>query len=339
MRYSIYIITVFFLSIVFSCTPPANDSSQASSNSQQHTSVEEATKGAEEINATGEEAQSLLPDESQQIVELPESHDCTIDTEVYEGNQQWFRGQSVLVAITADESTFDESLGVGHRLLVAYDTEDCSEIFKEILPVSVSADYPYYLTPVDSLKGELVGILGADRFFIYDVANNRLSKALNPKFRGNRELEDAQSGAIIGMETWGRYVIGYAEDKGSFVYNMTIPETPKQETAFAEYKQSDGSFASLYLLKEQEDNVQAVLPEYDLNERVFRLNPLMKEAAKISQQINKNALNNRYIVLRMQNENRTPVAIDMEKSQRISLPDAVQSKSTQEILEWVKKNS
>ncbi|MEL6945451.1 MAG: hypothetical protein AAFO82_22590, partial [Bacteroidota bacterium] len=253
-----------------------------------------------------------------------------------EGNQQWFRGKNTLVAITADESTFDEALGASHRILVAYNTEDCSEVFREILPISVSADYPYYLTPIDSIKGELVGVQGTDRLYVFDVANNLLSPVLNPDFKSNRQLEDAQSGAIVGMETWGRYLIGYVEDKGAFVYNLTIPKSPKQENAFAEYKQEDGSFASLFLLKEKGDDMQAVLPEYDMNQRKFALNPLLEEATNISQQINKNALNNRYIVLRAQDEARTPIAIDMEKNVRVELSTDMQGKSTQEILEWMK---
>ncbi|MEM0993354.1 MAG: hypothetical protein AAGI49_09985 [Bacteroidota bacterium] len=339
MRYSINIITVFLASVVFSCTPTGNDTTNSVASDTQNQAVNKGTSDSANTGTSEEIAKNFTPEALEEVVELPESHDCQIETEVYEGNQQWFRGQGVLVAITADESTFDESLGAGHRLLLAYDTEDCSEIFREVLPISVSADYPYYLTPIDSIKGELVGVLGSDRFFIYDVANNRLSKTLNPKFRSNRQYEDAQSGAIIGMETWGRYVIGYVEDGGSFVYNMTIPETPKQETAFAEYKQQDGSFAALFLLKEEGDEVQAVLPEYDLNKRRFSLNPLLEEAAEINQQINKNALNNRYIILRMQDGDRTPIAIDMETNKRVELPADIKTKPTQEILTWVKANS
>ncbi|MEL6721576.1 MAG: hypothetical protein AAFP82_22960, partial [Bacteroidota bacterium] len=190
--------------------------------------------------------------------------------------------------------------------------------------------------PIDSIKGELVGVQGTDRLYVFDVANNLLSPVLNPDFKSNRQLEDAQSGAIVGMETWGRYLIGYVEDKGAFVYNLTIPKSPKQENAFAEYKQEDGSFASLFLLKEKGDDMQAVLPEYDMNQRKFALNPLLEEATNISQQINKNALNNRYIVLRAQDEARTPIAIDMEKNVRVELSTDMQGKSTQEILEWMK---
>lgn len=269
---------------------------------------------------------------------FPESHDCIVEGEVYEGNQQWFRSRSVLVAITADASTFDEALGESHRVLVAYDTEDCSEIFREVLPISVSADYPYYLTSIDSLKGELIGILGADRLYVYDVANNQLSEPLNPEFKSNRQMADAQSGSITDVQTWGRYVIGFAEDAGSFVYNMTIPETPKQEDAFAEHKRDDGTYGSLFLLKAQDDKQQIVLPNYDMREREFNINPVLEEPAAVSQQINKSALNNRYIVIRLQDEARTPIAIDLETSERLELPENMKSKSTQEIVQWMKEN-
>jgi hypothetical protein len=276
-------------------------------------------------------------DIAEQRIELPESHDCQIDGEVYDGNQQWFRNKQTLVAITADESTFDEALGESHRVLVAYNTEDCSEVFREELPISISADYPYYLTPIDSLKGELIGILGSDRMYVYDVTNNKLSAPLNPEFKSNRQLEDAQSGAIMDIKTWGRYVIGFAEDAGSFVYNMTILDSPKQEEAFAEYKREAGDYSSLFLLQSNGDNKQQiVVPDYDIQANTFAINPMLAEAEAISQQVNKSALDNRYIVLRLKDEARTPVAIDMETGQRVELPEDMQSKTTKEIIDWMK---
>jgi len=336
MKYIINISYFLSLSLLFSCVGTTTDNSSTQSNKVADDQIENPTTDtAEENSAVTEEGG--VPEGSDIVVELPESHDCNVEGEVYEGNQQWFRGKNTLVAITANESTFDEALGASHRALVAYNTEDCSEIFREVLPVSVSADYPYYLTPIDSIKGELVGVQGTDRLYVFDVTNNILSPVLNPDFKSNRQLDDAQSGAIVGMETWGRYLIGYAEDKGAFVYNLTIPKSPKQENAFAEYKQKDGSFASLFLLKEKGNNMQAVLPEYDLNQRKFELNPMLAEATDISQQVNKNALDNRYIVLRMQDEARTPIAIDMEKNVRVELPADMKTKGTQEIVEWMKK--
>lgn len=324
--------------LIVSCVGTTTDSNTSQGNNIAADPAEDATTAVDttrdQANASEERG---MPEESDIVVELPESHDCKVETEVYEGNQQWFRGKNTLVAITADESTFDEALGASHRVLVAYNTEDCSEIFREVLPISVSADYPYYLTPIDSIRGELVGVQGTDRLYVFDVTNNVLSPVLNPDFKSNRQLDDAQSGAIVGMETWGRYLIGYAEDKGAFVYNLTIPKSPKQENAFAEYKQEDGSFASLFLLKEKGDNMQAVLPEYNMNQRQFALNPLLAEATEISQQVNKNALDNRFIVLRTKDEARTPIAIDMEKNTRVEIPSDMKEKSTQEIIEWMKK--
>lgn len=335
MKYIINISYFLSLMLIFSCVGTTTDSNTSEGNKIAPDPVKETTTMIDTTTQASEEIG--IPEESDIVVELPESHNCKIETEVYDGNQQWFRGKNTLVAITADESTFDEALGASHRVLVAYNTEDCSETFREVLPISVSADYPYYLTPIDSIKGELVGVQGTDRFYVFDVTNNVLSPVLNPDFKSNRQLDDAQSGAIVGMETWGRYLIGYAEDKGAFVYNLTIPKSPKQENAFAEYKQKDGSFASLFLLKEKGDDMQVVLPEYDMNQRQFALNPLLAEATNISQQVNKNALDNRFIVLRAKDEARTPIAIDMEKNMRVELPMDMKGKSTQEIVEWMKK--
>lgn len=262
--------------------------------------------------------------------------ECEVEGNVLENNQKWFPERDLLVSIVADESTEDPDFGESHRLVRVYDSEKCEKIFEEELPVNLSPDYPYYLMNVDSMDRRLVGILGSGMFYVYDMDNNKLSPQLKPQFKGERYYDDAQSGRILQMKTLGRYVIGYAEDIGTFVYNLTIPATPKQEKPTAEFMVSENDFSALFVLKADAEKEYAILPVYDANTRDFSLNMLTDSSSAINEQITKSAQDNRYIVLRKADEKRSAIAIDMQTKKRIELPEDVAVKNTQEVLAWVK---
>ena len=262
---------------------------------------------------------------------------CKVEGEVLENNQKWIPERDRLIAIVADKSTEDPDFGESHRLVRVYDSEACEVIFKQELPVNVSPDYPYYLMGVDSMDRRLVGILGTGQFYVYDLDNNLISPALKPQFKGQRYLDDAQSGNILQMETIGRYVVGYSEDIGPFVYNLTIPKSPKQEQPIAEYKVSERDFSSLFLLKAEEGKQYAILPEYNAENRSFALNTLTEEATPMSSQLTKSGKDTRYVVLRTTGTKPTAVAVDMQTKKRIALPAAIATKNTQEVLAWVKQ--
>lgn len=298
-----------------------------------------AAESPVEIQSVEEhEAQpSVATEVPEPMEELQANHNCTIEGELLDGNQQWFQAKTRLVSIVANEQTYDEALGESHRYFVVQNTENCQEVFSETLPVNLSPDYPYYLTSIDSLEGELVGIIGTNQFFVYDVMNNTLSQPLRPNFKGERYQEDAQSGMIVALETWGKYIVGYAEDEGVFAYNMTIPRSPKQVEPMAEYEKANENYTSLFLLKAAEDDQQALVPNYNANDRKFDLNPMLEAAQPIAQQMTKSAKNEQYVILRLDNKSKTAVAIDMQTGNRIALPDELTSKSDAEIRAWLSK--
>lgn len=273
-------------------------------------------------------------EESQKITKI--SHDCQVAGEVLEDNQQWFQAHSTLVAIIADESTTDEAYGPSHRIFVAYNTFDCSEKLRATLPVNFSPDFPYYLTTIDSLQGELIGIQAVDKFYVYDVINNKLSEAIAPSFGANRQMEDAQSGTILGLLPYGRYVVGYVEDHGVFAYNMTIPTTPKQETPFAEYQASDNDFSAMFLLKSKDKGEMPVAPSYDPNTGKLEINPLLEEPQEVSELKAKSPAANRYVILRLKDEKRTPVAVDLKTKRKVMIDAKLADKADAEILNSLK---
>ncbi|NJL76104.1 MAG: hypothetical protein HC892_14855 [Saprospiraceae bacterium] len=134
-------------------------------------------------------------------------------------------------------------------------------------------------------------------------------------------------------------MVGYTQDQGMFAYNMTIPQSPKQEQPFAEYQLEDESHTSLFLLKSSGDSVQVIIPKFNANERAMSVAPLMETPQLISQQVTKSAAaNSRFVVMRMRDVKKTPVAIDMKTGSKIELPEDIKSKANGEILTWLKNN-
>lgn len=327
MNFCKYLLYIACFTIFAAC---ASDNNQATDTTTPFSPVDE--QKAEEVVQDAKPVANITEFNTTTFKKL----ECKVAGNVLENNQKWVPDRDLLIAIVADESTEDPDFGESHRLIRVYDSDKCEIIFNEELPVNISPDYPYYLTSVDSMDCHLIGILGSGLFYVYDMDNNTLSKPLTPQFKGQRYLDDAQSGRILQMKTLGRYVIGHAEDVGTFVYNLTIPKTPKQEQPTAEYMISEQDFASLFVLKASEGNEYAILPSYNPEDFSFELNMLTEEAAPISEQIMKSAQDNRYIVLRKEGEQRQVIAVDMKTKTRIELPTEMASKNAQEVLKWVR---
>lgn len=269
--------------------------------------------------------------------------DCQVAGTVLDGNRFWAAGENLIVAIAADEPTADPNLGDSHRILEVYDGSNCQEVFKEILPVNRSADYPYYLSDITYNKtSHLIAIRGFDKFYVFDLAKRKLAGPLNPKFLNKRITEDAQSGSILRMEVWENYLIGYAEGMGPFVYDISNADNPQAALPLAEYELEKGTnYNSLFLLKSMDEanGYQALLPVYDYDNGEFRINPLFQAPRKMDVNINKAFKNNRYIVLKEEGggARNLPIAIDMGKRSLVDLPADVAAKKDTEIIEWMKR--
>lgn len=271
----------------------------------------------------------------------PEQWNCEVPGEVMEGNQLWVKETNTVVAITADSSTYDEELEVeSHRILQVINTQTCDVVKRVVLPVNVSPDFPYVIARINyNNNSHLIAIRGYNDFYIYNTQDQQLSKSITPAFKGQRFAQDAQTGRILRLEVWEHYLIGYVEDKGSFVYDLTIPQSAKQIMPFSEYEMQENTFSSLFLLKSEGEEYQALVPDYNMNERKFAVNPLFEEPIALNTQVQKSALNNRYLVLRQQNPEKTAVVIDLEKKERVTLPANIATQGTQEVLAWVRANS
>lgn len=274
---------------------------------------------------------------SRSLAALPDTQNCTLRGAVLEGNQFWIRERQILVAIVADSSTFDKNLEAdGHRILEVYDTRDCSQLLRQTLPVDKSADFPYYIAkPSYNNVGQMLAVRGTTSIYVYDLANRKLSPKLSPQFQTKRDGMDAQSGMIQHLEVWENFLVGYAQDYGTFVFDMRDKQNVKAILPFGEYKISDGDFGSLFMLPSANNSEQGIMPAYDRNSSVFSVNPILNQPTAMDKSVTKSAKNNRYVVLRDASNN--AIAVDLQARKRVELPADVASKPTQEVLQWVRK--
>lgn len=307
-------LAIVFLSII------ACGSDQSSSNQQ-----ETATERGVDTTVTPSSFDRAMPT-------------CDIQGSVLEGNKFWARDAQVLVVIKADSSTYSEDLQAeGHRILEVYNTENCQRIDRHVLPVDQSPDFAYFIAEITyNTVTKIVAIRGATTIYCYDVANKKLLPKLTPKFRSERYAVDAQSGHIQRLEVWEDYLLGYAQDYGTFAFSLKNRQNPEAILPFAEYAMSEVEFAPLFMLSVQ-GGEQVIMPEYSRETGEFAINPAFDQPVDLNTNIQKSATNNRYLVLRQQNNNQA-VAFDLQQHQRVDLPADVATKGTQDVLSWMRSN-
>lgn len=277
-------------------------------------------------------------DTNARSVAPPASHDCEISNAVMEGNQIWIRDLGVLVAITADSTTFDADFGDSHRVLEVYNTTTCEQIDREVLPVNVSPDFPYFLAEITYNKdSELVGIRGANTIYVYNASQRELLPALQPQFVSERLSEDAQSGNILRLEVWEHFLIGFAEDEGTFAFDLANETSPQPVLPIAEFENNENEFHPLFAFAAEDGKVQLAIPTYEQETDQFSINALYPTPQDINTTIAAGARNNRFIVLRNKADN-SAVAIDMQEQALIDLPANIASQGVQQVLQWVRSN-
>lgn len=265
--------------------------------------------------------------------------ECEIKGEVLEENLFWAKNENLVLCIAADQETEDADYGESHRALEVYDGTDCERIFRNILPVNRSPDFPYYLSDVTYNKvNQVVAIRGFSSVYIFDLIKKQLSKPLIPKYLNERFGEDAQSGMIQRLELWEEYLIGYATSEGCFVFDISDPMNPKSVLPAAEFSGEYMPYHSLFFLKSEGKGNQAILPSFDLNTGDFNVNPVFDKPLKVETKINKNFRDNQFLVIKelLGGTKNRPIGIDMKTMKRIDIPADIAAKKDTEIIGWMK---
>lgn len=321
MRYFFF----FLICLLLACSEPA---STGNSVEQKPTVVdnkadneEKRPKDADHINRT-----------------LKQQQKCKVLGEVLEDNELWLKDQGKLICIMADSSTYDANLGMSHRILEVFNTYTCDLEVKLTLPVNISPDFPYFLADINyNNNSKIVAIKAAKTVYCFDLTTKKMLPPLTPAFKTRRAAADASSGTIIRLELWENFLVGYAQDKGAFVYDLGESKMPKPVLPFAEFQLGETNFNSLFLLPSENNKYQAILPSFDWEEEIFSINPIFKVPLAIQTTVQKSALDNPYIVLREKEQNKA-LLVDMREMKNKALPEALSAKTTKEILTWAKEN-
>ena len=262
--------------------------------------------------------------------------DCSIVGEHFDENVLWLKDHGKMVCIIADSSTFDQTYGMSHRILEVYNTYTCQLDLKLTLPVNISPDFPYFLADINyNNDSKIVAIKAAKTVYCLDLETKKMLPLLQPRFKKQRAEADPSSGTILRLELWENFLVGYAQDKGTFVFDLNHSDGPKPILPFAEFQVGENRFNSLFLLPSNNEKFQAILPEYDWEEETFRINPIFDKPLAISTDVQKSALNNRYLVLRELVGN-SALLVDMKAKKNRQLPASLMEKNTKEILTWAK---
>ncbi len=310
-----HVVFVWAIALAWSCGNPSPD------------------QGREQPGVTADTAVS-------QAAPLRNSHDCKVSGKMLdEGASVWIRSLEILVAVTADSSTYDEDYGDSYRVMEVYDTRTCELMERKVLPVNISPDFPYYVAEISyNNVHQMAAVRGFNTIYLYDAENRKWLPEFKPKFASARSGADAQSGMIQRLEVWEDYLIGFSQDYGAFVFDLGNKTQPAPVLPFAEVAASPVNYQSLFMLPVDAGKYQAISPEFDAGTGVFKANPLFDAPLPLKVEASKRALNNRYIVLRQSDQGNTAVAIDVTKRQRIELPAEVAARPTQEVLDWVRQN-
>lgn len=278
------------------------------------------------------------PETTAESYNQPPERQCPEVGRVLEGNRLRVPDLGLEVLVAADSSTMDPELGESHRRLLVRSLEDCSIRFERVLAVDRSPDYAYHLSDITYNKAhKLVALRGFSRLYVLDLGTLELSPPLQPQYLNERYAEDAQSGAILRLEVWEDYLVGYARDMGTFVFRLTGPQRFEPVLPFAEFEVLEGEqYHSLFLLSTDEGRLQGLFPEYDLKEKALKLNPLFPAPVELSTNVPRSARNNRFLVLRTPDGN--AIALDLLRKEKVELPEDLLSAPTRTVLVWLGQN-
>lgn len=318
----IYFASLSIIVLLSSC-----NNSEAPNSSESSRSIADDTSGQIPMNYTNTEITAS-------------SHNCDISGEVLDDNQYWLKERNTLVCIKADSLTYDKDLNVlSHRILELYDTETCQKIAEEVLPLNVSADFPYYLAKISyNIQSQLIAIRGFNTVHIYDIASKKLFPPLEPQFKEERFASDAQSGRIIRVELWEDYLIGYAQEYGAFAFSLDENTNSTPALPFAEWMPPEEIYYSLFLLPSQQGGQQAFIPSYDFEKDAFSINPIFSRPQEINTENATGRENSQFVVFRGKGNNGSAIAVDLMKRAIVDLPQNIGQGNNQTILAWLNQN-
>lgn len=284
------------------------------------------------------EGESGASQQEEAIKTTQSSKDCPVKGQFLPSNKKYLSDTKQTLYILADESTKDAKLGDSHRVLSVVNMIDCKEVFREILPVNRSPDFGYQLADINyNNTNALIAMKSFDKIFCYDIKGQKLLPELSPKFYKPIDAQDAQSGMIKHLELWEDYMIGYALDFGTFVFDLRNKSNAAPIAPYSDYANAaTGGYHSLFALDSADGNTQFLFPRYDRAKQQFILNPIFNKPIDLDASKSIMTKDKRYAILRRKNNNVAAV-IDLKMQETVKMPPSLVQSAQSEIIKWLSK--
>lgn len=312
VRY-IYLLCLFGLLTYSACSEPSNTNTTATTNANTSTAATETTTKDSLTTNTANTQASSTPKVTTVL------KNCDIKGKVLADNKLFLRQAKQDIYIVANQKSANK-----HCALEVYDKTNCQQVFQQLLP---PIDFPYTLAKINyNNSKQLVAIKGYDKIFCYDINKKQLSKPLIPKYAHECENMDAQSGLIKHLELWENYLIGYAQDHGTFIFDLNNNDKPKALLPHTEYHIKGSSVHNpMFLLTSKDNEQQILLPKFNKRDQSFELGVVWDAPKKIGK-INTSP-DKRYILI--ENKNQQPIsALDMRIQQTQVIPKEMKDQKT-----------
>lgn len=271
-------------------------------------------------------------------INYPTTHDCQVTSgTAMEDNELFIPSERLWVTIVADKTSKDMDFGDSYRIFDVYNTVDCKRADRIVLPVNNSPDFPWYIMPATyENNNQVICTQGFEFTYCYDVKARKMLPQMAPQYLRKRESVDAQSGMPLGLAVHDHYLFGYAQDMGTFAYDLKNKADLQPILAAAEYRDhSRNQYHSLFLLPQGKGTYQIVIPIMDMDNGILNVQPLLENPVKLNPKIAKNVQDNRYQVLKnMDTEER--LAFDLKQDKMVALPSEVAKAATGKVLEYLK---
>ncbi len=253
---------------------------------------------------------------------------CEPEGEILPGNSfDKFPPYLLTIAAHADETT------PAHRYVDLYDRQTCERIAHHLLPQDGSDDYPYYLANLQYIRFTRVAGIRGDRTVVgFDIDRREALPPVTPDFGKLDRVIGPDFGRIVHLEALEQFLIGYAQEAGSFIYRIEEGKLDQLQPLATGPVRGEEAPRRLFVLDHRQDGTSYLcVPTYDMEEGSFRPDMIFPAAVNLragaSRQLNKN-------FARVQLADGTLYLVDLRNGRLLDTPAGMQSANDQALRDY-----
>ncbi len=230
-------------------------------------------------------------------------------------------------------AAYPDEVTTAHRFVDLYDRQTCRRIAHELLPVDGSDDYPYYLANLQYIRFTRVAGIRGDRTVIgFDIDKRAALPPVTPDFGKLGRATGPDFGRIVHLEALEQFLIGYAQEAGSFIYRIENGKLDQLQPLATGPALGEEAPLRLFILDHRQDGTSYLcVPTYDMNEGSFRPDMLFPSAVNLrpgaAKQLGKN-------FAKVQLSDGTLYLIDLRNGRLLDTPAGMQSADDKSLLDY-----